>query len=112
MRDREGLTEAEAEAVWGILVEEAGARDTDDNRYCFVRYVTTTEQAEWRFMGKLGFGGKLYTNRFDPPRVGCYPEHMNPERAAIIERTNARLSELSAALAKEEGSASQERGNG
>jgi hypothetical protein len=53
--------------------------------------------AEYRFQGDLGFGGKFWRNdgRW---YVSAYPEDVKarPERAGIIEATNAALAELQA----------------
>ncbi len=48
---------------------------------------------EWRFMGNLGFGGKV---TWDGRRcwVSCYPEHMTPEREQLIRNANRELKEL------------------
>jgi hypothetical protein len=86
------LTWQEAEAVYRILVTEAGARNNPDDEHSFARYLSDTRDAEWRFMGRLGFGGKLYFDGFEPPYVGCYPEDRTPARDAIISATNERLS--------------------
>jgi hypothetical protein len=84
-----------ADAVWSILVEEAGARE--DQRDEFVGYIVTPSQFghEFRFMGSLASGGKLYS--YSPRHgfyVGCYPEDRTPERSAAIDRANARLTAL------------------
>ena len=82
--------------LWTILVEEAGAYDTVADRYSFATHFPQCR--EYRFMGKLGFGGKVWmnANHDGDPYVNCYPEDMNPERREIIERTNKRLAELGA----------------
>lgn len=82
--------------LWTILVEEAGAHDTITDRYSFA--VHFPQCREFRFSGKLGFGGKVWmnANHDSAPYVNCYPEDMTPERREIIDRTNARLAELGA----------------
>lgn len=78
--------------VYDVLVEIAGAPES--GREQFVQHFPTRE---WRFMGLLGFGGKVWVHgfgtRFISPAiyVTCYPEEMNAERQEIIELTNARL---------------------
>ncbi len=84
-----------ADAIWTLLVNEAGA--TEDDRPAFVGYLMEPNQFghEYRFMGSLGTGGKLYTYSPRPGAyVGCYPEHRTPERSAIIAAVNLRLDEL------------------
>ena len=69
-----GLSVDDANAVWGVLVELAGAGEAD--RHAFVRYLTddTAFPHEWRFCGLLGFGGKLHTNHYPAVSVSCYRE--------------------------------------
>lgn len=77
------------ESVWQILVEEAGAWPDDITQFQY----HWPECGEYRFMGKLGFGGKVWANRGDV-YVTCYPEDDNRERSAIIAACNARLDGL------------------
>ncbi|ACL61706.1 hypothetical protein [Methylobacterium nodulans] len=88
------LTEGEADAIYTALVEEAGAPDDVYDREMFVRSAAGVLPLEWRFQGRLGFGGKLYFDGERPPRVDCYPQDRNEEREAIIARTNERLTIL------------------
>lgn len=83
------------DAVYDVLVREAGALSDRIERECFV---IAHEGGEWRtrceeyrFQGLLGFGGKY---RSKTNTVDCYPEDMTPERAEIIARTNAALAAL------------------
>ncbi len=46
---------------------------------------------EFRFQGRLGFGGKY---RRKTNTVDCYPEDETPGRLVLIAETNAALSEL------------------
>jgi hypothetical protein len=93
------MTEAEANAVYDVLVRECGAPDSDrgwPGRDSFV-FAFTSERPprEWRFCGALGFGGKLYPGwHGEPHRVGCYCEDETPERRAMVERANAALREM------------------
>lgn len=83
-----------ANQIWTILVEEAGAPETE--RKNFVWRATAEGCTEWRFQGNLGFGGKFYNDgRW---RIGCYSEHDSTERLATIDRTNRRLESLRAGL--------------
>jgi hypothetical protein len=78
-----------ADAIWTMLVEKAGARE--DQRWEFVGYIMEVNRFghEFRFMGTLGSGGKLYS--FSPREgfyVSCYPEDRTPERTAVIDAAN------------------------
>lgn len=89
-----------AERVYDVLVKEAGATDDESNRLQF-KFFWRRHGDEFRFMGTLGFGGKLHVTRRVPRlRVDCYPEDLTPERAETIERTNRVLAELSDELAE------------
>ncbi len=92
------ITEAEAKIVLQILKEECCYTPDQYDGPVFVRCITDQEQPchEWRFIGKLGFGGKFRNNgnRDNVPYVDCYPENETPERRAMIERANERLAEL------------------
>ena len=83
-----------AERIWDVLIEHAGA--SPDEREAFVRYLTTPERFghEYRFMGRLGFGGKLYYSPARGPWVACYREDETDERRAIITRVNRGLADL------------------
>src|SRR5688572_1078314 len=90
------LTRDQAERAADIVSEECGARyqgsDVWDrrDREAFVRYFVEPGFHEWRFIGALGFGGKLYLN-CGRLRVSCYSEDRTPQRDAMIERANERL---------------------
>lgn len=88
-----------AERVYALLVEHAGARDDEDEKSSFVFHQTRQDHelpTEWRFCGKLGFGGKLWRRSYGKPDlyVTCYGEDETPERTRIIEVTNRALEEL------------------
>lgn len=75
------------DATYHILVKYAGAPDDAMDRRAFaVAHRNGCE--EYRFMGRLGFGGKY---RSKTNTVDCYPEDMTPERRTIIDATNAAL---------------------
>jgi hypothetical protein len=77
--------------VYNILITVCGA-PTDDTEN-FVRshyrpdYAPT--MSEWRFQGKLGFGGKYWS---ESNSVSCYKEDESVEILSIIEEVNQRLS--------------------
>jgi hypothetical protein len=84
-----------ANEIWHVLVEECGEPRWFD-RSSFVAYLDRDTGGfghEYRFMGKLGFGGKFYNDGIRW-RVGCYPEHETPARRAMIRRANERLTAL------------------
>jgi len=86
--------------VYDVLVREAGAHDTESARISFRtwwRFIETP--AEYRFMGKLGFGGKLWWNpsRLSiraPLYVNCYPKDADDVTRAVIGITNRALEAL------------------
>lgn len=75
--------------IYTVLVDLCGAteRDRGDFVWNFDRI------REWRFQGRLGFGGKFYRER-EGLRVGCYPEDRTPERDAMVDMANRRLKEF------------------
>lgn len=81
-----------AEAVYDVLVEECRAHP--DDRATFVRNFDEHARLEWRFVGALGMGGKVWKQTRPMLFVTCYSEDETPERLAMIERANARLAAL------------------
>ena len=77
-----------AERVWTILVEECGADER--NREDFIR--TLDRWNEYRFMGTLGFGGKVWNTR-GGFYVTCYKEDETVSRRLSMKRANERLKE-------------------
>ena len=74
--------------VWQILVEECGASQDD------MGFISRQgDFVEWRFIGALGFGGKVWKNR-GQLYVNCYHENETPERLSMIKRANRRLADL------------------
>jgi hypothetical protein len=96
------LTEAQAEAVWGILEEVCGAAYD----HGFINHQTNSHVVEWRFIGSLGFGGKFWRTTGKRPDgtwgecwlVNCYREDETPERLAAINVANERLWDLQRGL--------------
>jgi hypothetical protein len=78
-----------------ILVEECGWQPSDNDRQMFTHHYDTAdhEPLEYRFMGKLGWGGKLHAqgNRL---YVTCYPEDYTQARLQMIAAADQRLAEL------------------
>jgi hypothetical protein len=88
----DAIPEARAHSIWLILVEECGASPYPAERETFIRYVgqALSNGHEYRFMGKLGTGGKFYNDGF-VWTVNCYPSDTNPERERRIAQANYRL---------------------
>lgn len=84
-----------AAEVYDILVTWAGAYDNKDswerNNFIYDHTKTKYDVTEWRFCGKLGFGGKYWS---DENCVTCYSEDETKERLEIIKITNEKLAEL------------------
>lgn len=80
-----------AHAVYDVLVDGCGATSSLSERRAFVSQ--WPECREYRFMGSLGFGGKVWWNG-GCVYVTCYPEHLTPEREVIIECANDRLARI------------------
>jgi hypothetical protein len=78
-----------------ILIEECGWQPSDNDRQMFTYHYDTAdhEPLEYRFMGALGFGGKLWAQA-DRLYVTCYQEDETQERHAMIDRANRRLADL------------------
>lgn len=95
------LSEKIANKIYDILVEIGAPERMRD---AFVdTHMIYHDQLEWRFQGKLGFGGKFwneYSYLEEKPkwRVSCYSEDETPERERIIEETNEKLNTLAQSL--------------
>ena len=93
-RDLENLSNR----IYDILVAHAGAYD--DKGGCVriqFRYFMESEGKEFRFQGRLGFGGKFRKDggwNGNVWHVTCYSEDETPERRRIIEQTNEALADL------------------
>ncbi len=80
------------DAVWDILVRECGAQES--MRADFV-YWMVKGTSEYRFQGKLGFGGKYWPNTYGGNgTVSCYGEDYNQERARMMRAANKALRDL------------------
>lgn len=78
--------------VYDIL-EDLGGATGDGYRESFIYNFTKDryKSDEWRFQGKLGFGGKY---RGERNMVDCYSEDENPERKKLIKKINSALKKL------------------
>lgn len=87
------LSEEQIDEIYQILVDHAGAHGGELERLDFL--LSMQEGCtEYRFIGKLGFGGKLRRNS-SGLYVDCYAEDETQERLGIIYFTNDALSRLS-----------------
>jgi hypothetical protein len=90
------MTKQTASLVYDILVE-IGALEL--MRKAFIYTQSHEDCQEWRFEGKLGFGGKFwnewsYLENKPLWRVSCYTEDENPKTDKIIKDTNEKLNIL------------------
>ena len=79
-------------AMYDVLVAYADARA--DSRDGFIAYMCRESGGhEWRFMGSLGMGGKLFES-CGRIWVSCYSEDETPKRQATIVRVNREIDAL------------------
>lgn len=90
---RQHPTEEEADRIYTVLVEICGAYDDRWTRGSFVMHVQRPTFTEWRFGGKLGFGGKFWINA-GKWYVNYYQEDETPEMVQIVKEANARLASI------------------
>lgn len=90
------MTEDQANAVYDVLVQYAGAPESW--RYNFVYHQMHSVCYEYRFQGDLGFGGKFrrdyWTRTGERWYVDQYIEDETPVSKGIVEKTNAHLALL------------------
>lgn len=79
-----------AKRIWNILVKHCDAKIDSDS---FINLAVNGKLTEFRFIGNLGFGGKIWNNRYSF-YVTCYPEDETPVRLAAIKCANEELSKL------------------
>jgi len=95
-KEVKALTAEQANAVYDILVREAGADNRAWQREMFIQVMTKTDPRpmnEYRFCGALGFGGKFWNDN-SKWYVTAYPEDMSFIDSGVITRTNAALANL------------------
>lgn len=85
------LTEERANKIFDILVAEAGASENDRDDFVYHHCIDKDGCREYRFQGKLGFGGK-YRSTWNG--VTYYPEDETPDKKAIAEKVNELLKEI------------------
>lgn len=80
-----------ANKVYDLLVKHGGATELDRKSFIHSHCKDKYECTEWRFCGKLGFGGK-YRSTWNG--VTCYSEDETPERVKLIAFLNEELKKL------------------
>lgn len=91
----EKFDEAMLRTIYGILIRVCGAPELD--REVFILYARDHDPSrtlEWRFIGSLGFGGKVWLYNRMESYVTCYPEDETPARLNAIEKANEELKSL------------------
>jgi len=83
------LTPEFANKVYDILVSDGGAVEDDRSSFIYHHCEDKYGCMEWRFYGKLGFGGKY---RSQSNRVTMYSEDRTPEREEIKKDIDSKLS--------------------
>lgn len=92
------LTTSQANAIYDILVREAGASNREFHRTNFVVAAIREDITEYRFGGALGFGGKFF-NTHDTWYVSASPEDMSCQVMSMIMTTNWELAKLKSSYA-------------
>lgn len=90
------VTHDQALEIGKILIDLAGANSRILENYSeFINYLTQESDwlKEYRFMGLLGSGGKIYITD-SSWKVDCYSEDSNSKREGIINQTNLKLNLL------------------
>lgn len=87
------MNKNQARQIWAILVEYCDAPGDSDTEFIFVGYLVSTPDAEFRFQGNLGFGGKLYNNA-NGLYVAYYREDKTTARDKAERIANAELAKL------------------
>lgn len=85
------LTVDQANSIYDLLVSIGGAYEPERDSFVYHHAKSEDGCDEWRFSGKLGFGGKYRSNR---NRVDCYQEDETEERKQIIDELNNKLKDL------------------
>lgn len=89
--DVKQLTKERANKIYDILVAEAGASESERVDFVWHHCVDKDGCREWRFRGKLGFGGK-YRSTWNG--VTYYHETETPEMVAVKTKVDSLLKEI------------------
>jgi len=87
MRDKL-ISKEKADKVYNLLVSIGGAFEKRRKDFIYHHCESVYGCSEWRFQGKLGFGGKYYSRN---NRVCFYSEDETPERNEIRSKLNDEL---------------------
>jgi len=82
------LSKEKADKVYDLLVSIGGASERDKGSFIHHHCVSEYGCGEWRFQGKLGFGGKYFSRN---NRVCFYTEDETPERNEVRSKLNDEL---------------------
>ena len=85
------MTEEIANKIYDVLCQMGGASENERSSFVYHHAENRDGIEEWRFGGKLGFGGKYYSGRNE---VGCYPEDENKDRKILMKKINGALKEI------------------
>lgn len=85
------MTQEFANQVYDLLVSIGGAYEPDRDSFIYHHTKSKDGCDEWRFCGKLGFGGK-YRSRTNS--VDCYREDANEARLKLIDELNCALAKI------------------
>jgi hypothetical protein len=80
------------EQAYEILVELGGAPPSMKSNFVH-SFSTDKRTSEWRFQGKLGFGGKFW-RRPNGHDVTCYTEDLTTETGKLVQTLNERIATL------------------
>ncbi len=84
------MTKTLANKIYDILVT-IGAKESERESFLYYQTESEYQYNEWRFQGKLAYGGKFYN---DTNTIDCYTEDLTPERERIINEINIKLKQL------------------
>lgn len=85
------INEEQANAIYDILVQECGAKETA--RLAFVINQTDHYVAKWKFDGNMG-GEETFWHNHTEMYVTCSGENLTRERLTMIVTANNRLTSL------------------
>ncbi len=85
------MQKEKANKVYDLLVSIGGADEPERTSFIYHHCESKHKCDEWRFSGKLGFGGKYWR---DTNSVGCYKEDETNSRMKIINELNDKLKSI------------------
>lgn len=89
------MSKLSAAALYEILEQTVGAPTEKES---FMHHIQEAldkgERLEYRFIGNLGFGGKLWIHPHKTPYVTCYQEDETPGRRQLIKAANEEIQAL------------------